>query len=751
MVGSVSALTGISTCIDFQNINSSQGEDYYLMNDIDCTGSRLWTVDANFTGFKPIDNFTGTLDGRGYNVDGLYSHISSIPHTSYRNFGVFRSMSGFIYDINFVDINLTVSGTGVENIGLVGELFGNISNTKVSGFITGVGYSYLGGFSGYHVRGQILDSLSNLTLNGSVGSGGLGGFSGYMSDRDYPDNTAVIGRCKSSSMLIGDAQLVGGLVGNEYYGYIYSSYFDGAIDIDNTTSLNYVGGLVGNCNGIIWDSYGDGTLAVVMSNNTFIGGLVGAVQAGCSMWNSFSGMTTSVTGRSLYNGSIAGYQGGSIVHTYYLDQLNGCVGTRESGVISDCPQVTFTSYFTDYGNEPVSYWDFINYWDSSFDGILYPRLQWEETSITTDTGVSCSFPLIFCDTFSYKTSLYNNGWKVKNRNGNTNAEFTPTGYEVIWNATNPYTISHTIDPFPTNYTLTDGNTIYNSIYAPSFSQEFDLQFNNSIGADGSDSEAHLSIYTYDRDGDECSHLRFEGNTTSLNISVHRPDGVFELLTTFSVKKTERLKLSYHFSAMNRTSKYGFNTTYLVNYITVTMNDTILHEFKEDDYIGIPTDCDSIYSVKFEKHLDNTAIKFDNYYLYAGTDFTAIGERYTPQFSSDLVQLQEETFLSNISTTDETGSRDFAEVMKNFWGTVGLKSTASKILFALVIMVIITGMTVFLFISNHVEVKGSVVLVIDLFVMLVFVYLGLLPVWLIILMVIGGAGMGAFFVNREVSR
>jgi hypothetical protein len=59
------AATPITNCTELQNIHNNLAGDYYLANDIDCSGFDY----GDGKEFMPIGNwsskFTGTFDGRG--------------------------------------------------------------------------------------------------------------------------------------------------------------------------------------------------------------------------------------------------------------------------------------------------------------------------------------------------------------------------------------------------------------------------------------------------------------------------------------------------------------------------------------------------------------------------------------------------------------------------------------------------------------------------------------------------------------
>ena len=67
----VLAQTPITTCTELQNIRNDLTADYYLANDIDCSG---FDYGDDGEGFMPIgwsSKFTGKFDGKGYKITHL--------------------------------------------------------------------------------------------------------------------------------------------------------------------------------------------------------------------------------------------------------------------------------------------------------------------------------------------------------------------------------------------------------------------------------------------------------------------------------------------------------------------------------------------------------------------------------------------------------------------------------------------------------------------------------------------------------
>lgn len=216
----------ITSCAQLQEIGDEITSSYALENNVDCSVSASWNSGA---GFDPIDDFEGTLDGRGFIVDKL-----TINRGGTINIGLFGSMSDtdvIIKDIGLTDVNITcqyycgafagymsgiLSGsfsTGTissthnncYNAGLVGVNIGTIRDSWTACHIIGQGI--LGGLVGLNA-GLITDvySMSNVTGTPGADRGGLcplqiggtmSGVSFFNTDKSTLSN--FVSRCAGSS------------------------------------------------------------------------------------------------------------------------------------------------------------------------------------------------------------------------------------------------------------------------------------------------------------------------------------------------------------------------------------------------------------------------------------------------------------------------------------------------------------------------------------------------------------------------
>ena len=169
----------ITDWTQLQNINYntdtlSGGYYYTLVNNLTASMSdydSFASLNANSgSGWDPIgDNatyFTGTFDGSGYVIDGLYINR---PSDTYVGLFGFTSSNSSISNIGLTNINII----GLDDVGaLVGENLGDISNSYASGTVFG-NYN-IGGLLGIN-QGNISNAYALTNVSGTINVGGLVG------------------------------------------------------------------------------------------------------------------------------------------------------------------------------------------------------------------------------------------------------------------------------------------------------------------------------------------------------------------------------------------------------------------------------------------------------------------------------------------------------------------------------------------------------------------------------------------------
>ena len=218
---------------------------YKLCQNIDLTdylstgaGQTKW----GSNGWMPIGDattpFTGSLDGAGYTVSGMW--IQRITTGNLGLFGVVNN--GTIENLGVSTSNINGS-TGTYIGGLVGRISasGVISNCWVTGTGTISGSSYIGGIAGGIDGGSsVTGCYASVKMSGSNSIGGLVGLVGTGAD-----NNGNITNCYATGSVTGGGSNIGGLVGQIYTGNITNCYATGAVSGTGPSSNDVVGGILG--------------------------------------------------------------------------------------------------------------------------------------------------------------------------------------------------------------------------------------------------------------------------------------------------------------------------------------------------------------------------------------------------------------------------------------------------------------------------------------------------------------------------
>ncbi len=308
-------------------IRNHLGAHYILVADIDLTTATGESSGAYWNsgkGWQPIgdfDNpFTGTFDGGGFTITGLFINWSVGSHLGL--FGETASGSE-ITNVGLVKVNIT---TGAFSGGLAGENNGTITGSYTTGSVSGI-TNRIGGLVGAN-RGTISESFTTCSVTGGSRVGGLVG-----------ENQDTITNSYTTGDVTGSNNLVGGLAGINIDS-ITDSYATGKVDGDDD-----VGGLVGDNLGDITTSYW----------NTETSGLVNAVGDGDD-----SG-TTGLTDEQMRQQ--ASFSGFDFTDTWQIDE----------GIAFPVLQ----------NNEQVPPPGFVPEIDSPADGAikisLIPTLQWDDS------------------------------------------------------------------------------------------------------------------------------------------------------------------------------------------------------------------------------------------------------------------------------------------------------------------------------------------------------------------------------------
>ena len=241
----------------------------------DTTSWTSWETNAPANSWTPIGSdatpFTGTLDGDGHSVNGIY-------------------------------INSTANYQGL--VGVLGE-GGTLQNLGVkASYIKGG--NFVGGLCGMNY-GNVINCYNNGSVEGNEIVGGLCGtnYGGTMTN------------CYNTGNVTGNDAHVGGLCGMNY-ATVTNCYNTGNV----TGTGDYLGGLCGwNSSGTVTNCYNTGNV----SGNRFVGGVCG--QNSGPVTNCYN--TGSVTGNDYVGGVCGQNTMGTVTNCYYL------TGTANSGIGED--------------------------------------------------------------------------------------------------------------------------------------------------------------------------------------------------------------------------------------------------------------------------------------------------------------------------------------------------------------------------------------------------------------------------------
>lgn len=344
----------ITDCERFQGLNQNLSAHYVLAGNLDCTETTGWNGGK---GFDPIGDdsypFTGTIDGNGHTIDGVYiNRADDDPDTD--------SGSDPFNNEEFVGLVGYMDGGTIQDL--------HVTNSKVKG------YAYVGGLVGYMNGGTISGSSFNVgTATNSCNPGNCVwaryGYSGggLVGEAD----NATITHSHTGGPVKGSGQVIGGLVGNAVFttisdssstsptdggnyiggaigmmecGALIRTYATGTVDVNQVEGYKqgtYGGGLVGamDCGGLIQESYATGDVSVEVRGG---GGLVGVLfSAPNEITDSYA--TGDVSGSGFGMGGLIGefYQG-TVTRTYASgtvdgsDDVGGLIGMYyNGGVVTD--------------------------------------------------------------------------------------------------------------------------------------------------------------------------------------------------------------------------------------------------------------------------------------------------------------------------------------------------------------------------------------------------------------------------------
>ena len=303
--------------------------------------------------WTPIGNnsnrYTGTFDGQGYTISGLYYNVSGdINDYLYAGLFGYVGSSGRVQNVNVADSYISSnSGASSYTGGVCGCNRGTITNCSFSGSVTckDTFNYYVGGVCGYNNSGTIENCYNAGTVT-SVGSnasvGGVCGYNGSGSTIRNCYNTGAVNGENTGNTYFYAGGVCGSNDSNNLQSTITNCYNTGDVT-GSGSGTNYVGGVCGLAyRATITNCYNTGSVTGTNAGTNYVGGVCGNNYL-CTITNCYN--TGSVTGTNAgtnYVGGVCGFNSETITNCYNTGtvtgtgNVGGVCGYNYSGTITNC-------------------------------------------------------------------------------------------------------------------------------------------------------------------------------------------------------------------------------------------------------------------------------------------------------------------------------------------------------------------------------------------------------------------------------
>lgn len=339
---------------------------YALANNIDASPTSNWfSLDAPVLGQRDLGfvpyNFSGSLDGRGFDISGLsIRRHEGTPGT--RRGGLFSTLSGSVS-------NLTVTGASIlgPDIGVIAA----VNNGVIDGvFTSGTLTAYISPSTSSIVDGQV------------VLAGGIVAYNGP--DASITESGSAVSIVDAPDPSVGDIPSVeslafGGIAGlNE--GDISVAEAGGSISFGQVSSAQpdagAAGGIAGINSGSIRDVYATTDVSGEGINSGFLGGIAGTNTS--TIENALANAPVSLGGIGAA-GAVVGADDdvpGSIVATFYNTDVTGALPSGESvgSGANARTNATLRAAQTFFDDASGLGWNFLTTWSLPQNGVDHARL-----------------------------------------------------------------------------------------------------------------------------------------------------------------------------------------------------------------------------------------------------------------------------------------------------------------------------------------------------------------------------------------
>lgn len=380
------------------NGNNYSGSTITLENDIDMSGKYGENTESGTVSWTPIGTsaktFTGTFDGNGHTIKGLYINKSDQNYC-----GLF----GYVTTATIKNLTVGGSVTGKEYVGgIVGNAPDKATFENCENNATIVGSRYVGGISGG--AGKAVGARKKAVVKGCANTasvtanGSAGGIVGYgLTSLSDCYNTGDITVTSSVSNIDGAGGIMGQLLTS---GSISGCFNRGIVTLtgSSTRFKDYLGGIVGYNQGTVTNSYNPENISTT-DENVYIGGIVGYNNSSVS--NCYSIAVVDGTAPGAITG--CNVSSSTVTGCYYLENTApDAVGT-DSGS-TDAKKLSLGEFNTE---STFDGWDFENTWEisSAFERPLLRAVREDKVAVFGGSG-TIEMPYLLPDT-SMLEALYN--------------------------------------------------------------------------------------------------------------------------------------------------------------------------------------------------------------------------------------------------------------------------------------------------------------------------------------------------------
>ena len=304
---------------DQVNNNGKTDINARLMNDITINSKvlddkgELIADPSNLKSWTPIgrngNSFTGTFDGGGFTIHGLYFNNNT---TGYVGLFGFVGAGGTVKNVTLADSY--VSGSWYVG-GICGQNYGGtVEGCRNTGRVYGT-MQFVGGVCGYN-NGSLQKSCNTGIVTGNQNVGGVCG-----------KNEGTLKNSSNNGEVIGNSHYTGGVCGWNNGGTI-----EGCRNTGNVSGNQYVGGVCGfntsdsGSKNTIQECYNSGT---VSGSGTYVGGVCGYNSTRSTLEKSYN--TGTVSGANTVGG-VCGYNDNTVNGCYNIGGVSSTSGNNVGGV-----------------------------------------------------------------------------------------------------------------------------------------------------------------------------------------------------------------------------------------------------------------------------------------------------------------------------------------------------------------------------------------------------------------------------------